>query len=144
MIFARLFRFPYVSGDSMWPTYQDGDRLVCITCFSLNDGDVVVVESDTLGGYIVKRVIGLGGQHVYSDGEHLYVDDVPRDTLFAHGSGYDEIDVVVPEGQIYVMGDNRSHSTDSRIIGCINESDIYGKVLINLGEDARNNTKVNR
>ena len=85
----------------------------------------------------IKRIIGVAGDHIeIKDGkvflnneelEEKYLDDGVITDLGAYGVYQD---VVVPEGYIFVMGDNRSHSTDSRCFGCVPISKIEGKVWI--------------
>ena len=85
----------------------------------------------------IKRIIGIAGDHieikdgaVYLNGNELeetYLDEEVKTDLGTYGV---YSDVVVPEGYIFVMGDNRAHSTDSRCFGCIPVSKIEGKVWI--------------
>ena len=96
-------------------------------------------------GPIVKRVIATGGQtvdidfdsgEVYVDGERLdepYTFEPTYESYAAYGMSLD-YPVTVPEGSIFVMGDNRNHSADSRFapVGCMDESCVLGKVLLIL------------
>lgn len=85
----------------------------------------------------IKRIIGVEGDHVeikdgkvYLNGEELeenYLDEGVETNMGTYGV---YSDIVVPEGYVFVMGDNRSHSTDSRCFGCIPVSKIEGKVWI--------------
>lgn len=89
----------------------------------------------------IKRVIGLPGEHVeikdgkvYINGEELQEDYLPEgtvtDSLAVLGSNSGQfLDIVVPEGTVFAMGDNRSHSSDSRRFGCIPYEKIEGKVV---------------
>lgn len=85
----------------------------------------------------IKRVIGVAGDHieikddkVYLNGELLQEDYLDKDTPTNMGTYGLFSDIVVPEGYVFVMGDNREHSTDSRCFGCIPVSKIEGKVWI--------------
>ena len=83
----------------------------------------------------IKRVIGLPGEHieikdgkVYINGEELQEDYLAEDVQ-TNADGGQFIDIVVPENCVFVMGDNRSHSADSRRFGCIPYEKIEGKVV---------------
>lgn len=90
----------------------------------------------------IKRVIGLPGEHVqikdekvYINGEELQEAYLPEgtvtDSMASDGiSGGQFLDLIVPEGTVFVMGDNRSHSADSRRFGCIPYEKIEGKVVL--------------
>lgn len=90
----------------------------------------------------IKRVIGLPGEHiqikdgkVYINGEELQEDYLPEgtitDSMASDGiSGGQFLDLIVPEGTVFAMGDNRSHSSDSRRFGCIPYEKIEGKVVL--------------
>ena len=141
LIFTFVGRIIGVVGSSMYPTLHDGDLLLLQSIgYTPKQGDVVVLtkEFDAADGPIVKRVIATGGQHVVIDydagpvtvdGEVLdepYINEVMVDP------GMDSIhDVVVPEGSIFVMGDNRNHSSDSRnvTLGTVDERYVLGRAL---------------
>ena len=84
----------------------------------------------------IKRVIGLPGEHVqikdgkvYINGEELQENYLPEDVITDAGRGGQFLDIVVPEGTVFVMGDNRGNSGDSRMLGCIPYEKIEGKVV---------------
>ena len=141
LIFTFVGRIIGVVGSSMYPTLHDGDLLLLQSIgYTPKQGDVVVLtkEFDAADGPIVKRVIATGGQHVVIDydagtvtvdGEVL---DEPYINEFMVDPGMDSIhDVVVPEGSIFVMGDNRNHSSDSRnvTLGAVDERYVLGRAL---------------
>ena len=140
LIFTFVGRIIGVVGSSMYPTLHDGDLLLQSIGYTPKQGDVVVLtkEFDAADGPIVKRVIATGGQHVVIDydagtvtvdGEVL---DEPYINEFMVDPGMDSIhDVVVPEGSIFVMGDNRNHSSDSRnvTLGTVDERYVLGRAL---------------
>ena len=141
LIFTFVGRIIGVVGSSMYPTLHDGDLLLLQSIgYTPKQGDVVVLtkEFDAADGPIVKRVIATGGQHVVIDydagtvtvdGEVL---DEPYINEFMVDPGMDSIhDVVVPEGSIFVMGDNRNHSSDSRnvTLGTVDERYVLGRAL---------------
>ena len=148
--FARLTR---VDGDSMNDTLQDGElMLVWSLGYTPRQGDIVVLNkttADFLGNRaIVKRVIATGGQTVdidYNSGT-VYVDGLPldepyiREEIFLPFSPYmQQTHWEVPEGSIFVMGDNRNYSTDSRDdrLGTIDEDYVLGKVVFGLWPPSR-------
>lgn len=84
----------------------------------------------------IKRVIGLPGEHVKIENGNVYIngekleEDYLADTVVTESLDGMYTDVVVPEGCIFVMGDNRPQSTDSRILGCIPIDKLEGKVVL--------------
>lgn len=143
LAFAFVGRIITVDGDSMLPTLHNRDVLLLRgIAYSPKQGDIVVLTKD-FGHYvdqpIVKRVVAVGGQHiridydaglVYVDGEAL---DEPYILEPMHRKGGDLIieEMTVPEGSVFVMGDNRNDSSDSRHweLGAIDERYILGKMV---------------
>ena len=142
LIFSFFFRIIQVDGSSMVPTLVNGDKLIVWGAgYTPQRGDVVIVDSYTsYGKPLVKRVIAKGGDTVSIDyatgtvavnGEVLQEDYIAEPTYL----GYDvTFPYTVPEGTVFVMGDNRNQSLDSRstYVGCIDERDILGKCLCAL------------
>ena len=140
LVFSLFFRIIQVDGSSMVPTLVNGDKLIVWGAgYEPQRGDVVIVDSYTsYGKPLVKRVIAKGGDTVSIDyatgtvavnGEVLQEDYIAEPTYL----GYDvQFPYTVPEGTVFVMGDNRNQSLDSRstYVGCIDERDILGKVLV--------------
>ena len=144
LLFTFVVRLIGVDGHSMVPTLQDGDRLLVLNSLwddSYQYGDIVVLRKDTfMDEPIVKRVIATGGQtvdidfasgDVYVDGELLEEDYINEPTYVEEGT---EFPLTVPEGSIFVMGDNRNHSSDSRSsdLGTVDTRYVIGKAVFLL------------
>ena len=142
VIFTFGVRLIGVDGRSMVPTLQDGDRLLVANPMFYDDfkyGDIVVLTKESfLTEPIVKRVIAVGGQtvdidldsgSVYVDGKLLNEDYINELTFTTDGT---EFPVTVPEGSIFVMGDNRNHSNDSRDVrlGTVDTRHVIGKAMV--------------
>ena len=140
LCFMFLFRVIGVVGTSMVPTLQQGDQLIISNLFySPKNGDVIVFQTDTYGDKpLVKRVIATEGQTVDIDFAMgvVYVDGIALDEPYTAAPTLDQEDfegpVTVPEGCIFVMGDNRNASTDSRshLVGMVDTRCIIGKVIM--------------
>ena len=136
LLFVLIFRIVVVSGPSMKPTLYNGDYLIVLSSSVYTEpkvGDVVVISKDSFknGEPIVKRIIATEGQIVHIDDGKVYVDGVEQEGAYTP-TGYDlDFPVTVEAGCIFVMGDNRAESKDSRSyeIGMIDKREVLGKVL---------------
>ena len=142
VVFLLLFRVVVVSGTSMNNTLMDGDYLLLLSNVFYRDpkpGDIIVASKSTFdnGAPIVKRVIATEGQTVdidfqkgivYVDGEAIAEPYLYTQTYEAEGVHFP---VTVPEGCLFVMGDNRKVSLDSRSpsIGFIDKREVLGKAI---------------
>ncbi len=142
VVFTFVGRLTRVEGTSMVPTLHNNDlMLVQSIGYEPQPGDVVVLrKTQFMEAQVVKRVIAVGGQHVRVDYDtHLvYVDGVPLNEPYIKEIMEDPrhadlsvLDVTVPEGSIYVLGDNRNNSSDSRNIrlGTVDTRYVLGRVL---------------
>ena len=161
LLFLFVFKYVSVDGSSMSPTFNPNlidndytndeieDRLIITNLFyTPKTGDVVVVTSENHDKPLIKRVIASSGQkvklkfstwQVWVDGELLDESEYliegknyfPYDPMSNGSFEYDEVEFTVGEGRVFVMGDNRQHSLDSRFssIGQLRIDDIMGKVI---------------
>ena len=144
VLFTFVIRLIGVDGHSMVPTLQNGDRLLVLNSMLYNDyqyGDIIVLRKDTfMAEPIVKRVIATAGQTVdidfangivYVDGEILEEDYINDLTYTDEGT---EFPLTVPEGSIFVMGDNRNRSDDSRNseLGTVDTRYVIGRAVFLL------------
>ena len=143
--FNLVVRLSVVDGQSMDPTLEHGElMLVWQLGYSPRQGDIVIINKTTANFLheqaIVKRVIALGGQTVdidygegvvYVDGEALDEDYILEE-MYLPGNPYmQDTHFEVPEGEVFVLGDNRNGSTDSRDerLGSIDEGYILGRAV---------------
>lgn len=166
ILFTFIIKIVTVSGESMEDTFSDGDKLLVRNLFyTPQQNDIVVVKSDVLDKLIIKRVIAVAGQKVVIDynTDKIYVCDKNKepqeeDALtegylrqsdmkdpesYFSESHYDENSkryfYTVPVGYLFVLGDNRNESTDSRAIGLIDVNDVEGKAFFRFASPNGNN-----
>lgn len=140
-VFTFGVRLIGVDGHSMVPTLQDGDRLLVLNsmlCGGYRQGDIVVLRKESfLPTPIVKRVVATEGQvvdidfasgTVFVDGTPLQEGYIQERTFTAEGTVFP---LTVPEGGVFVLGDNRNHSTDSRDarLGTVDARYIIGRAV---------------
>lgn len=149
--FIRYFLFTpiAVDGESMMPTLHDGDRMI-VNKIGYKIGeperfDIVVFHAPEQKNYI-KRVIGLPGETLEYKDDQLYINGEPIDEPYldeykaqitegtlTEDFTLQDIDVnldVIPEGYVFVMGDNRRYSKDSRHIGIVEQKEIIGNTSL--------------
>ncbi len=151
-----------VDGISMYPTLDggngamiegdsdkertNGEVLYLNKKAELRRGDIVVFTPDWIAdgktgqnASLVKRVIALGGDHIQITGGKVYVNGEALDEPYINSDSVmeEEIDLVVPDGQMFCMGDNRNHSADSRVYGCASLDTLVGKCFLIKGLDGK-------
>ena len=127
----------YIPSSSMVPTINIGDRLMIRKLYNkdnLKRGDILVFYSDELQETLIKRLIGLPGDHiVIKEGiVNINGEDIEEDYIENNEYNEDELIYDVPEGKYFFLGDNRPVSKDSRrwINPYIDEDDIKGKLIL--------------
>lgn len=126
-----------VTGTSMTPTMQNDQLVMCRKNSDFKKGDIIAFYYNNK--ILLKRVIGLSGDiiSIKEDGT-VYVNDVKIDEPYLLDKALGECDIEmpyqVPEQRVFVMGDHRSTSVDSRssLVGCVSEEAIIGKVVFRL------------
>ncbi|MEW9667613.1 signal peptidase I [Ammoniphilus sp. 3BR4] len=141
VIRSFLFAPFVVDGTSMMPTLHDRERLIVTKLIYFiqepSRGDIIVFHATAERDYI-KRVIAVGGDKIEMKADQLYINDQPVDEPYldefkqqALAEGYpltgDFGPIDVPEGEIFVMGDNRRNSKDSRAIGTVPLDTVVGR-----------------
>lgn len=144
-IITRFIKPTVVNGESMYPTLKPNDYLVANRMsYKLSEpkcGDIMIFKTDLLQDdgrkkELVKRVIGVPGDHVKIKDSKVYVNDKLLNEVSYIHDNYTEgdIDLIIPKGKVFAMGDNREVSLDSRYteVGLVDEDNIKGKVVVRL------------
>lgn len=128
-----------IYGKSMTPTLYDGEIVVSVKQSDFHRGDIVAFYYDNK--VLVKRVIAMPGEwvNITEDGQ-LYINDILQEEDYleegaqALGECNIELPYQVPEGKVFVMGDHRSVSIDSRntSVGCISKEQLVGKLIFKI------------
>lgn len=138
VILLILFYFCWpvrLEGTSMEPTMQEGD-LVLTSRFSAmtggyEKGDIVLFRYFEEGGSrtVIKRIIATAGDEIEILPEGVMLNGTLLEESYARGETHGLVDMKIPENMVFVMGDNREESYDSRNMGVIAEKDLQGKIL---------------
>ena len=134
MLFLPVLR---VTGSSMTPTMQNDELIICSKCSNFKSGDIVAFYYNNK--ILLKRVIGTAGDviDIREDGT-VFVNGQALDEPYVNEKAFGECDIElpyqVPDNRIFVMGDHRSVSVDSRStsVGCIADEYVIGKVIFRI------------
>lgn len=128
-----VFMFSLVSGDSMYPTLNSGDLLISSRISGFEIGDIVIVERDNASPleskYLVKRVIARQGDTLDIISGQIILNNKLITEPYITNSWNCDYSIVVPEGYVFLMGDNRNVSVDSRVMGPVPISNVKARVL---------------
>jgi signal peptidase I len=143
LIKTFLFQAFYIPSESMEPTLIDRDRVIVnklsYRLHDVNRGDLVVFdrppnEPPTEIDELIKRVVALGGETIEARQGEIFIDgrrlDEPYLTAPASSGTFGP--VLIPDGHVFVMGDNRNNSRDSRVFGPIDEDLIVGRAFVRV------------
>lgn len=126
-----------VYGNSMTPTLQNGEIIFTVKMSEFEPGDIIAFYYNNK--ILIKRVIARSGEWVNMDADgNVYVNETLLDEPYldekAFGDCNIELPYQVPEGRVFVMGDHRSTSVDSRnsAVGCVAQEQIVGKILFRV------------
>ncbi|SET54712.1 signal peptidase I [Natronincola peptidivorans] len=144
LVIVNIVGISFVVGESMQPTLENRDVLVIdkITpkFASIDYGDIVIfkssLERNTFSNKIlVKRVIGIPGDIVEIRNGNVFVNNTFLEEEYIDNSfTAGELIIYIPENKVFVLGDNRNHSEDSRssVIGLVDKKDIIGKAILRV------------
>ena len=139
ILFRFVIGFSIVGGDSMNPGLTDGTIVLYLRPVrNYRPGDVISMRVPS-GDYYVKRVAAIGGDTVALQDGQLLVNGEAVQEPWAEGETREETGAViypyyVREGNVFVLGDNRTVSMDSRVFGEVNRRQIKGKILLQIGK----------
>lgn len=132
LLLIHFFGRGVVKGNSMSPTLKDGQNVIILKSNkNIKRNDIVFIHSDELEEDIVKRVIAVENDVVEIKGTEVYVNSEKVDDSYTEKHTDEQYikPMKIPEGCIYVLGDNRDDSTDSRVLGPIDLEDVFAKVI---------------
>lgn len=120
----------FVSGNSMNPTYKNGQPVIVLKFnYEVENGDVVIVKKNKKT--IIKRVIGTPHDRISIIDGYIYLNGRKYDELILNDYGNVKDELILGENEYFLLGDNRNNSIDSRFdeIGIIHKKDIVGKII---------------
>ncbi len=123
-----------INGDSMEPSLNDGN-LVFLKKYNKNYERFEIIVHKYEENRLVKRIIGMPGEHIAFEDSKLYVDGVEIEDVVPYTPDFDLTRLgieVIPDDHYFVMGDNRSFSKDSRTIGPIHKDNIIGRTSFRI------------
>ena len=136
LLVLHFIQISRVVGDSMLPTYHSGNIVLVDKVFydieDVKHNDIVVAKY--VDEQIIKRVVAIPGDHIACIDNQLYLNGELLDEPYINEKmEYKDFAYDVPDGKLFIMGDNRNHSIDSRVIGYIDfEDEIIGRVFFKV------------
>lgn len=136
VILYFLFWPVSIQGESMENTFFDGDKVIISRILTgmnfYEHGDFIIFSAFEGKEEInlIKRVIAFEGERITIHNSEVTVNGIKLNESYTVGKTEGDLDLVVPKGCVFVLGDKREHSTDSRILGPIEKNRISGKVII--------------
>lgn len=138
VVLAVFFQVSQVTDGSMMPGFEQGQRVLACSSFDVARGDVVLFDNQVYAvtgedRQMMKRVIAVGGDRVLITGGRVYVNNrqLEEPYVFTQDISGEMEETRIPDGYVFVLGDNRAVSTDSRseAVGLIRQDALRGKVL---------------
>lgn len=143
IIYLFLFQPHQVRGNSMYPSFLDGEYIltdkISYRLRQPKRGDVIIFRAPRNEEYdYIKRIIGLPGEAVKVEGGKIFINSQLVSEIYLQGGFYTQPgsflklgeDITIPENQYFVLGDNRTHSSDSREWGLVPKENIVGKAWL--------------
>ncbi len=137
VLILYFFAWPVtIEGESMSPTFLDGDKVVTSRLLTMTGkytiGDVVVFHMIDVDGErdVIKRVIGMAGDKIEIKDGVVYRNEEQISEEYITDVTEGEVSLTIPKGGLFVLGDNRKYSYDSRKMGIVSESELKGKVIL--------------
>lgn len=134
LFITRIVIFTTVIGHSMHPTYNDKDIIIVnVLNKKPKNGDIVIFKLNNHNEDLIKRVMAIEGDYLEIREGQIYINNTKIDEPYIKSKwNYGNYSGTIPKGYMYVMGDNRDASYDSRDIGLININSIKGKVILKI------------
>ncbi len=131
LVLTRFVSIVYISGPSMQPTFHTGDCILIFRTDKVDRNDIAVIEWQDK--WLIKRVVGLPGETFEMEEGRTYIDGELLTEEFDFYSGNRSLPLItIPNDYVFIIGDNRENSHDSRAFGPVPSTDIYGRLIFRL------------
>ncbi|MBE6153949.1 MAG: signal peptidase I [Firmicutes bacterium] len=120
-----------VNGASMYPTLDGGEIMILNKLGKIDRFDIVVLSVDN-DDNVIKRVIGMPGETIEIENNHIYINEEKIEDKYGYGKTYNTDKITLKEDEYFVLGDNRAISLDSRVFGPVKKKDISGTASLVL------------
>lgn len=134
VVLIRTFLFTpiRVDGPSMNPTLKNGDIMILNKVAKVDRFDIVVIKSKRIDDVLIKRIIALPGETLEVNNGVIYINGKKIKDKYGYGKTSDVGKMKIPDGEYFVMGDNRTVSADSRLFGTFRKEEIKGTTKFTL------------